>query len=668
MKIRIALSFSVAAFGVATAATAADLADLELEELLQVEVSTAARKVQALRDTPAAAFVISREDIARSGAASVPELLQMVPGAQVGRIASNTWAVSLRGANGRFANKLQVRVDGRSVYTPLFSGTVWADRDLMLEDIERIEVVRGPGGALWGSNAMNGVINIITRRPADTQGGLMSAAAGSEQRGWLAARQGFSTGEGQHGRVWAKRRLLDAGEREGGSDGFDSSRGSVAGFNWEGALAGGARLLLSGGMSESVQGNEFDFSRFVSGARPTTGRIETRENHLMGRYGAVTGPGAEYSLQVSLTDTAFRVDNPAGPVDDDRQILDIDFQRREVVSGGHDLIWGAGYRRASDDTSVNFIGGEIFPSRRISTLASVFIQDDISLTPERLNMVIGLRVEDGNQDSAQLQPTLRLMYTPEGGHSLWAAVSRTTREPSRAMRDLRVAIGPVSDPAFAGGRIVRSTGGGESLRSETATSLEAGYRFRRGPLSLDAVAYLTRYRHQAQYIVLSDEVQSLPQPTAVSTYALRSIDESRAHGLELAADYRVAADWSLHAAYTWSRATALTRSLPSEALASIFIYAGDARHRLSLRSLWNFAPRWQFDVWLRAVSEVEPGGPGGYTDADIRLAWRARPDLELSLTGQNLLHARRLQYRSETLPESAVLIERGAFAKAVWSF
>lgn len=649
----------------------ADLGGLDLEELLQVKITTAARKAQSLHDTPAAVFVVTRDDIERSGAASVPEALQMVPGVQVGRISSGTWAISLRGGNSRFANRLQVLVDGRSVYTPLFAGTVWEDRDLLMEDIDRIEVVRGPGGALWGSNAMNGVINIITRRPQDAQGTLVSAALGSERRGWLGVRHGLSIGEDHHVRIWGKRVLDDASDRPDGSSGYDDGRTSSGGFSWESRLSGGGSFLLNAGTRRSLHGEELDLTRFQFGNAPVPGRLETRENHLMARYGGVADSGADYSLQMSYADSSFVVANAVGPVEDGRRTVDIDFQRREPRRGGrHDLMWGASYRHTSDDVNVGLIGGFFSPGRRGTTWSSVFVQDDIALVPGRWNLVLGARLEDSNLARPELQPTVRLMFTPDGPHSVWAAVSRTTRQHSRAVRDFSSVLGPFPLPPLAGGWVVRSTGGGNGMRSESATSFELGYRFRNGPLTVDAAAFATRYRHQAEYLTVFDQVVAVPVPTQVTEFELHASDDSRSHGLELSADYRVRADWSLHAAYTYTDSSALDRSFPSILpLTRFFVYSADAKHRLSLRSAWDLSHDVRFDAWLRHTSRVEPAGVPSITDLDLRLAWKPRRDLELSLVGQNLLHPRRTHYvADDALPSMPLAIERSAYIKALWTF
>lgn len=646
-----------------------DLAGLALEDLLQIKVTTAARKPQSLHSTPAAVFVISREDIERSGAASVPEALQMAPGVQVGRISSGSWAISLRGANSRFADKLQVLVDGRSVYTPLFSGTVWEDRELMLEDVERIEVVRGPGGALWGSNAMNGVINIITRRAQDTQGTLVSAAAGTEQRGWLAVRHGFSVGDSHSGRIWAKRRLSDASDRPDGAAGYDDGRNTAGGVLWESRLGGGHTFTLQAGASSTRHGEELDLTRYTFGGAPIPGRLDSQENHLLMRYAGIADSGADYSLQASYAHSSFAVDNAVGPIDDARNTLDIDFQRREPRGGRHDVIWGASYRHTSDQLNVQLIGGFIRPPSRSTTWTSVFVQDDITLLPERLHLVLGARVEESNLDKPEVQPTARLMFTPDGPHSFWAAASRTTRQPSRALRDFNAELGPFPQPPLAGGFRIRSAGGGRDMRSETATSLELGYRYRSGPLTVDVAAFATRYRHQAEYVNVFNGVVALPDPTLLAEFEVRATDDSRAHGLELAADYRPGPDWSLHGAYTYTDSTALDRTFRADIpLTNFFIYSADARHRLSLRSLWNLTPRLKFDAWLRHTSRVEPVGIPSFSDLDLRLAWTPRRGFELSLVGQNLLHARRVHYAADTLPSSSLAIERGAYVKAVWSF
>ncbi len=432
----LALSAAVALAGPPSGASAqtAPPADLSLEDLLKADVVTASRKTQAQQDVAAAVFVVTREDIERSGATSLPEALRLVPGVQVARLASGRWAVSVRGFNSRFANKLLVLLDGRSVYSPMFSGVVWEMEGTLLEDIDRIEVIRGPGAALWGANAVNGVINILTRKARETQGGLLAASAGSVERGAPVARFGGNLPDG-HYRVWAKHETHRAFENGAGDKGLDAWRTTRVGFRADTALGSSDSLTLSGTLIRTSAGDRWIEASLFS---PTGTVIQDRTQradvgHLLARYSRLGDDGSETIVQTYLAHNRLEV---IDRVEERRTTADLDVQHRPRSAGIHDLVWGLNYRVSRDQISSQGIIA-VAPARRNIKLGSVFVNDEITLLPDRLRATVGARLERNSFTGTEPQGHARLAWTPSRTQTLWAAYSRAVRTPSRAESDLQ---------------------------------------------------------------------------------------------------------------------------------------------------------------------------------------------------------------------------------------
>jgi iron complex outermembrane receptor protein len=402
-------------------------ADLSLEDLLKADVVTAARKSQAQQDVAAAVFVVTREDIERSGATSLPEALRLVPGVQVARLASGRWAVSVRGFNSRFANKLLVLMDGRSVYSPLFSGVVWEMEGTLLEDIDRIEVIRGPGAALWGANAVNGVINILTRKARATQGGLLAISTGSVERGAVAARFGGSLPEG-HYRVWAKRESHRAFENGAGSKGLDAWQTTRFGFRADTALGSSDSLTVSGNLIRTSAGDRWIEASLFS---PTGFQIADRTQradvgHLLARYSRLGDDGSETIVQTYLAHNRLEV---IDRVDERRTTADLDVQHRPRSAGMHDLVWGFNYRVSRDEISGQGIIA-VAPARRNITLGSAFVNDEITLVPEQLRATLAC----GWSATASPAPNPRAMCAWPGPPAARGRCGRPTRAPCARRR------------------------------------------------------------------------------------------------------------------------------------------------------------------------------------------------------------------------------------------
>ncbi len=668
-----ALVAVVATFAAAAAgAVDVDAIDLSLEDLLKTDVMTASRKAQRLNDVAGAVFVISREDIERSGVTSIPEALRMVPGVQVARLANNRWAVSVRGFNGRFANKLLVLMDGRSIYSPLFSGVFWEVEDTLLEDIDRIEVIRGPGAALWGANAVNGVINIITRKARDTQGTLLAASAGTDRDGALAARYGGQIGEG-HFRIWAKG--FRRGESVGlaGAPGNDDWRAMRAGFRGDWNTESGGRVTLSGGVQDGTSGDRWNLADVTSpsGFTPNDVRQQNRGGHLLGRVEWYSDGGDESVLQGYVDQGRLEVGNL---IRETRLTADLDFQRRVRFAERHDLVWGLGYRHSRDRIETSgFLS--IPPNERTYRLASVFAHDEITLAPETLRMILGGRLENNNFTGTEFQPTLRLMWTPNPAQAVWGSLSRAVRTPSRAENDATVDLSatPASPPGIPLPVLLRNLPpANHRLEAEVVKALELGYRHQFHPrLSLDATVFRNDYTKLNTSPTGALDFVLAPIPHLVQNLAPANANEARTHGLELAVDWHALPWWRLQPAYTYLRMSmASTVNDPASKGDAEMTSKGAPRHQLSLRSSMTLSNRSQFDVWLRHVASTTwPGGSvPRYTTLDLRYAWRAMPGLELSVVGQNLLDRRHAEIVPFQLPSEALQVQRSLYVKAKWQF
>ena len=656
----------------AAAAAPAEPADLSLEELLKADVQTASRKSQHLQDVAAAVFVITREDIERSGATSIPEVLRMAPGVQVARLANNRWAVSARGFNGRFANKLLVLMDGRSIYSPLFSGVVWETEDTLLEDIDRIEVIRGPGASLWGANAVNGVINIITRKARDTRGTLAVASIGSEDRGMLALRHGMAVGDGNL-RVWGKALARDTSVDLQGQAGNDYWREGRAGFRGDWNLDASRRLSLSGATYSSRTGDKYLLPSLTSpdGIAPTDMVQRASGGHLLARHEWLWADGSEAALQGYVDHSDLEV---VSAVHDQRTTVDLDFQHRPHLGGTHDVVWGLGYRESRDHiTSGSLLS--ITPDHRNWYLASAFLQDEITLAPETWRLVLGTRLERNSYTGFEPQPNLRMIWTPTPQQTVWGALSRAVRTPSRAelAAQIDLQVTPASPP-FPAVLTRNVPDPNHPLGNEVVKAFELGYRQQLNTqLSFDVALFHNRYSMLRGGALGAQTFEFTPVPHAVQAISPNNGVTARTQGIELALDWHVRPAWRIQPAYSWMHIDARPTSAdPVEASAATEYNNSAPRQQFSLRSSTTLADRSQVDLWLRHVgalpSSAGSSGVAAYTTLDLRYAWRLRPGLELSVVGQNLLDSQHPEFVPDLLPSQSLQMQRGVVAKAKWQF
>ncbi len=645
-----------------------DLLALSLEDLLDIEVTSVSKKARALSDSAAAVFVISSDDIKRSGATNLPDILRMVPGLHVARIDANKWAVTARGLNGRFANKLLVLIDGRSVYSPSFSGVYWEVQDLMLEDVERIEVIRGPGATLWGANAVNGVINVITKHSADTQGGLISAGGGTEERGFGAARYGFKVGALGYGRAFIKGFKRDELVR---------SQGGSAGDDWS-MIHGGVRMDYHPTQQDSVmvQGNAYsgDINQIVmvSDLNPPFSvvnhdHVDVSGWHVLTNWQHTLSATSEFKLQAYYDHT----NRKELVIEQTHDIFDLDFQHQFGWGKRHDFIWGLNYRYVAD----TFRHGWTFkfnPRSRDTHLISGFVQDEVTLIPRQLWLTVGTKLEHNTFTGVEVQPTARILWAPHPHHRLWAAFSRAVRTPSRAEDDSQGVINvipPATGANLSPFPIAMTFLGNRNVRAEVLLAYELGYRFMPlKSLSLDAALFY----HDFQNL----QSNELRPPVFHGSYVEQPLvfanqRQAGLYGFELAATWHPMAWLRGDLAYSFLK-TRLDFSKESDVTPQA---AKSPRHQVSLRTRMNLNAETDFDLWFRYVGKSKAittffrkeAQISRYFTLDARIAWRPLQNLEVSLTGQNLLSAHHLEYVQEsfTLPTE---VQRGVYGKVEWRF
>lgn len=574
---------------------------MSLEELSMVEVTSVSRRPQALADAAATIFVISADDIRRSGATSLPEVLRLAPNLNVQRQNAVEYAISARGFNGfETSNKLLVMVDGRSIYSTLHSGVFWDARDLMLEDIERIEVVSGPGGALYGSNAMNGVINITTRSARDTVGTLVSVGAGNEDVSAVLRHGGGLGGTGAW-RAYVRAVSRDDSLRLTGGDATDAAR----------TLGGGARLDWSAGVNElTLQGDAFDNEVAVNEDFSGT---ETRVSghNVLGRWARPLA-GGEFLAQVYF-DRFERVE--PGSVEDN-DTWDVSVQHA-LDRGRHHLVFGAGYRSVQSRFVTSAGGAFLDPEELTLTLTNVFVQDQIALT-DALTLTLGAKYEDNSFSGDEFLPNVRLAWSRPGGDLVWGAISRASRTPNRIERGLTL-------PGFL-------VGG--TFQSESLTAYEAGYRANPLPRASFSIS--------AFYNVYDDLRTVSLDPVTAFPLTFTNHGAGETWGIEAWGSYDLTDRWRISAGLsTLEKDFAIPAAgLDISGLASI---GDDPGYQVLLRSRSQISDRLDLDVRLRAVDELQTTGTDGYVEADARLGWRLTDTLEMSLTGQNLIEERRVE-------------------------
>lgn len=605
-----------------------ELKRLSVEELLDVEVTSVSRRPELLSQAASAIQVISQEEIRRSGATSLPEALRLASNLQVAQVNSSQWAISARGFNNVLANKLLVMIDGRTVYTPLYAGVFWDVQDTLLEDVDRIEVVSGPGGALWGANAVNGVINVTTRGAQQTQGLFLQADAGSELRAMGGMRYGGELTPNLHYRIYGK-----AFER----DDTTLMDGSDAGDDWN-MKQGGFRLdWNSGGTVLTLQSDVYDGKPNPDGDEV----VSASGGNLLGRWQHTISEDSDFQLQMYYDRTRRDFNNG---FTEDLATYDIDWQHRFALGSRQEVIWGLNARRM--DHQVNNLPLFAFlPAHEVLDRYGVFVQDEITLIPERLRLTLGSKLEDNDYTGTEHQPSGRLAWTPTDAQTLWAAVSRAVRTPARIDRDFYLDLAPAF-PFVVGG----------DFQSEKVLAYELGWRLQPdADSSLSLAAFFNEY----------DDLRSVQPggpPFGLPVTFANGV-EGDTYGLELAAAYQVLEGWRLKGGYTFLKKHLAVKP-GSIDLNDASVESNDPQNQLVIQSLLTLPHGIELDGVVRYVDSLADPQVPSYVSVDLRVAWSVTEQLEVSIVGQNLLDERHPEFVPSN--PSAREIERGVYGRVTW--
>lgn len=629
-----------------------EILDLDLAELgdvdvvvpaFDVEVTSVTRQESTVGKSAAAIFVITPEMIRRSGANSIPELMRMVPGLHVGRITSSQFAITSRGFNDQFAGKLLVLLDGRSVYTPVFAGVYWDTLDVVLADIERIEIIRGPGATVWGANAVNGVINIITRKAGKTQGTLASAGGGEQDRAIGVFRHGGQVGDDLDYRIFSKYTDRAHAYRSGG--GNDDWRVARTGFrmDWTPANAPADRWMFQGDVYDGSVGE----SGFLATPDAPFSRLQVADTVVQGGYGL--GRWTHTYDDQSSTSLQFYYDHTHRNSPEFNQkvaVFDVDLQHDHTLWDRHRVTWGLGFRHVRDA----FSGDDSFvisfsPRRRQVDRVGTFVQDQISFFDDSVLLTVGTKLSNNEFTGFEIQPSARLLWSIDTQHAVWTAVSRAVRTPARAFDDIRLTQWePPTLVTLVGSR---------DTESENLIAYEIGYREQTNErFSWDVAAFFNDYTDLTATSVIGF------QPT-IPPNVLLTINNSNAaqtYGVEYSANFAVTKDWQLRGWYSFLKLDVNGPDAPS--------LENDTPHNQAyLMSTWNLPADFEFDLMGRYVDSVSTYDVANYISLDARLGWQINHEWELSVVGQNLLENHHLEYGPRFNGTGATEVTRGVYAQ-----
>jgi iron complex outermembrane receptor protein len=616
---------------------------MSLEELMDQDVTSVSKQPQLYGQAPAAIQVVTGDQIRRSGASSIPEALRLADNLEVAQKNSHDWAISARGFNTDLGNKLLVLMDGRAIYTPLFSGVFWNAQDYLLEDIDRIEVISGPGGTLWGANAVNGVINITSKNAKDTQGLYTEAGGGTWLQDFAGARYGGMLASNVYFRVYGK--YFDRGNevRANGTDASDSWRMGQGGFRIDAEMAPQNNLTLQG----DLYGSEVYL--------PTGGQGKASGGNILGRWSHTFSDDSDMSLQLYYDRTHLRdpISNQFGTANillDDLDTYDLDFQHRFHLGNRNRFVWGLGYRFTHDVVgaaqNLAFV-----PPHLDQNLFSGFVQDEIMIR-ENLFFILGTKVEHNDYTGLEVEPSARLQWNVTSRQMVWAAVSRAVRTPSRVDRDIRE---PLSSPVILQGE--------PSFISETVIAYELGYRAQLGSkVSASTSLFYNDYDH----------IRSLSfTPTTIFPLFFANNLEGETYGVEFSATCQILDWWRMHAGYDFLEEH--LRVKPGQIdLNNARNETADPQNQFSIRSSMDLPHQTELDMGLRWVDTLHnndgttTGTVPSYFEVDARLAWHPTKQLELSIVGQNLLHD---HHPEHGFPSPArTEIGRSVYGKVSWHF
>jgi iron complex outermembrane receptor protein len=641
---------------------------------MSMEVTTVTRHESTVGESAAAVHVITSEDIRRSGATVVPELFRMVPGMSVARIDNNKWVVGVRGFNDRFYGKLLVQIDGRTLYNPTNAGVYWDAVDYPLEDIERIEVVRGPGASVWGANAVNGIVNIITKTANKTQDGSFSGGSGTQERGFGSFRYGSQSGKGTFYRGYIKgfnrhRQFSISG------DPHDGWRGGSGGFRIDAYRGNGDMLTIQGDLLRSNADREDLRPQSDPPYSFTNTETETTRNmNLLARWTDDIDPDSTWTIQVYWDGLRRRVKNLE--VDFHWDTYDVDLQHRRTFGTRQKVVYGASYRLVESFLSDSGRDNGFFLSwdrnRRRDQTFGGFVQHELSLAGDRVSLIVGTKLERNDFTGWEVQPTTRVLWHPYRSHAVWAAVSRAIRTPNLTEDGAFNRLLPYSTTPPTFPRLSANP----DLAAEKARTFELGYRAQPTPrFSVDAAAFHSRYND----LVASQTGMAEPGPRGTRTLPLLKVNglDAKTYGIDVASAFNITESWRIRGTYSF-----LKMNLQRHAGIGPSAEAAEGQspqHQVYAGSSWNLPHNLELDLTGRFVDRLEGFNPSNaqgvsntidaYASLDLRVAWLPTSKVSLEILGQNLLNSRQAEFGTSPAVRSPLVeIQRSAFAKLSMRF
>jgi iron complex outermembrane receptor protein len=633
---------------------------MSLEELGNVEVTTVSKEPEQVWHTPAAIYVITQEDIRRSGATSIPEILRLAPGVEVARIDSDHWAVGVRGFGGEFSKSLLVLIDGRSVYSPLFAGVYWQVQDTLLEDVDRIEVIRGPGGTIWGANAVNGIINIITKNAKDTHGAISPWGGGDVDQGIGGARFGSKSGKGVDYRVYGKGFIRGPEYHPDGVN-FDDWRMGQVGFRTDWSKNSRDTFNLQGDMYKGLDGERVAVSSY---SPPSTQVINYPPHNTSG--GNILGNWRHQFGEHSDIETRGYFDRTSRfspQLDETRNTYDLDFLYHFAASGRQDALLGVGARWSHDDITNIFPTLTFTPPQETDSIYSWFMQDQIGIIPNKLSLILGSKFEHNNRSGFEVQPNGRLMWTPTPHQTVWAAVTRAVRTPSRLDQDLSLTdyLVTTSEPIFL--RVV----GTKSFSSEHLVGTEIGYRalvVRK--LYLDLSTFRNDYNDLYGYGPGSEYVEATPAPAhLILQEPLANALKGDASGGEIGPEWKPVDWFQVKGSFSYLHLYVHDKPGFTDAQNTVSDNGSSPHQQAIIQALFNFHRGFELDPTYRYVSSLPAQKVAAYNTGDVRFGWRASHNWEVSVVGQNLMQPHHAEFGSDV--NTIIGIKRDVFAKITWT-
>jgi iron complex outermembrane recepter protein len=654
-----------------------DLKQLSLEQLGSVEVTSISKDPQQVQKTPAAIFVITQDDIRRSGATSIPEALRLAPGVEVAQIDGNHWSVAIRGFAGQFSKSLLVLVDGRSVYTPLFEGVYWDLPYVMIEDVDRIEVIRGPGGTIWGANAVNGVINIITKTADNTQGVLATTGSGTVDQGTGAFRYGGTVGKSFDYRVYGMGGIRGQ-EFHPDNDGFDHWRMGQAGFRTDWKRGEKDTFTVQGDLYRGESGESIEIGSFFPPAETAEqGQDDVSGGDLLARWQHTTGEGSDIQFQTYF-DRTNRQDFELGET---RDTFDVDFVQHVRIHSDQELTWGLGARVSPSNFIQTSQGVNFVPNKQVDSIYSGFVQYELPIVRDKLTLTAGTKLEHNNFSGFDWQPSVRLLWMPTPRQSFWAAVTRAVRTPSRLDQDVQFNIfdefytpppsgtGPPPAPI----PLYFQIDGDPKLKAEQLIGSEVGYRTQiDSNLYVDFTAFYNSYGNLQGYgpIGLAESELGDP-PTPYLFFVLPYANDIVGHtvGAEIAPDWKITHWWQVRGSYSYLHMSLRDKAGFTDTGNLLSSYLGSSpSSEVGFQSLFNLPKRFELDETYRFTGALPAQGVRSYSTADVRLGWHVGVGdagvLDFSLLGQNLLQPSHVEFGGD--PGPLVGIKRSVYGKITW--